>query len=52
MSEDYHIPDLELLLESMNGAFTTESIVTNSGGQAHSVEGEQEAETDKENYVD
>ncbi|WP_313799283.1 hypothetical protein [Cytobacillus sp.] len=27
---DHNIPELTLLLESMNGAFTTESIVTNS----------------------
>lgn len=31
MLENTNIPEMALLLESMNGAFTTESIVTNSG---------------------
>lgn len=30
MMHDHNIPEMALLLESMNGAFTTESIVTNS----------------------
>ncbi|WP_180968287.1 hypothetical protein [Cytobacillus massiliigabonensis] len=48
---DQNIPEMALLLESMNGAYTTESIVTNSVNDYDMNDEENSTKIDVNNYL-